>query len=247
MEFLTPFFNQTEHGVLQVSAQQGSNFAKYVASDFNPIHDVDSKRFCVPGDLLFSLALNQYGLSQKMSFEFLDMVAGESALLYPELQNDGVMVQYDPSADGVKAGKNVLSISVDGERVTEAKKLENVIRQYVAFSGQNFPHILVPLMEQHDVMINPARPLIIYESMMFDLQRLSFDDLQISLNSSELQVVGKRGNAKLNFVFSDSKGEIGVGAKRLVLSGLRRFEKHTMQTLCSDYLAKAQRESQHTS
>ena len=34
--------------------KQASDFAKQVASDFNPIHDEDAKRFCVPGDLLFS-------------------------------------------------------------------------------------------------------------------------------------------------------------------------------------------------
>ncbi len=36
-----------------------------VVDDFNPIHDEDNKRFCVPGDLLFSVLLANVGLSQK--------------------------------------------------------------------------------------------------------------------------------------------------------------------------------------
>ena len=38
---------------VRVSRQQASDFAKNIADDFNPIHDVQTKRFCVPGDLLF--------------------------------------------------------------------------------------------------------------------------------------------------------------------------------------------------
>ena len=42
---------------MQFSQQQASQFAKGVAGDFNPIHDVGGKRFCVPGDLLFACLL----------------------------------------------------------------------------------------------------------------------------------------------------------------------------------------------
>lgn len=49
--FLTPYFS-TEDNQFQFTREQASHFAKKVAADFNPIHDEDNKRFCVPGDLL---------------------------------------------------------------------------------------------------------------------------------------------------------------------------------------------------
>jgi len=38
---------------ISFTRQQASDFAKQVADDFNPLHNVEAKRFCVPGDLLF--------------------------------------------------------------------------------------------------------------------------------------------------------------------------------------------------
>ncbi|MGL5048946.1 MAG: DUF3581 family protein, partial [Shewanella sp.] len=67
--FLAPYFLK-QNQAISVSAQQASDFAKKIAQDFNPIHDVGAKRFCVPGDLLFALVLTQYGLSQSMKFGF---------------------------------------------------------------------------------------------------------------------------------------------------------------------------------
>ncbi|MFP3345098.1 DUF3581 family protein, partial [Halomonas sp. SIMBA_159] len=60
--------------------EQASHFAKKVAGDFNPIHDADNKRFCVPGDLLFSVMLAKTGLSQKMRVEFAGMITDGVAL-----------------------------------------------------------------------------------------------------------------------------------------------------------------------
>ena len=42
---------------ISFTRQQASDFAKQIADDFNPLHDIQAKRFCVPGDLLFSLIL----------------------------------------------------------------------------------------------------------------------------------------------------------------------------------------------
>ena len=81
--FLKPFHSSHRNTVI-ISAEQGSSFAKSVSNDFNPIHDVDSKRFCVPGDLLFALVLQRYGLSQEMSFNFSGMVSADTELLFPE-------------------------------------------------------------------------------------------------------------------------------------------------------------------
>ena len=43
---------------LRISADQASNFAKAIAGDFNPLHDPDNRRFCIPGDLLFTVLLD---------------------------------------------------------------------------------------------------------------------------------------------------------------------------------------------
>ena len=90
--FLQPFYNidqnveqPTAASSLTISAEQGSRFAKTISNDFNPIHDADSKRFCVPGDLLFALVLQRYGLSQKMSFHFPGWSRRRQRLSFPSL------------------------------------------------------------------------------------------------------------------------------------------------------------------
>jgi hypothetical protein len=83
--FLKDFYSVSEGGV-RIAAEQASMFAKEVAHDFNPWHDADSKRFCVPGDLLFSLALEKYGLSQQMHFTFAGMVGHDVLLNFPSTE-----------------------------------------------------------------------------------------------------------------------------------------------------------------
>ena len=63
---LTPYYQQDAEFVT-ITREQGSQFAKKVADDFNPLHDADAKKFCVPGDLLFSLVLSRYGVSENLS------------------------------------------------------------------------------------------------------------------------------------------------------------------------------------
>ena len=65
--FLKEFYDTQENSI-RIGANQASTFAKEIAHDFNPLHDADAKRFCVPGDLLFSLVLEKYGLSENMHF-----------------------------------------------------------------------------------------------------------------------------------------------------------------------------------
>ena len=55
---------QVDGEKISFTRQQASDFAKNVADDFNPLHDIDAKRFCVPGDLLFAISLETAGLSQ---------------------------------------------------------------------------------------------------------------------------------------------------------------------------------------
>jgi len=70
---LKQFYKRVDDKV-SFTREQASSFAKSVASDFNPIHDVTAKRFCVPGDLLFAVALTELGACQSMRFEFESMV-----------------------------------------------------------------------------------------------------------------------------------------------------------------------------
>ncbi len=85
--FLKEFYSGT-NDCINITAEQGSLFAKEIANDFNPLHDVDSKRFCVPGDLLFSMVLEKYGVSSKMDFTFSGMVGHGVTLSFPETKED---------------------------------------------------------------------------------------------------------------------------------------------------------------
>ena len=78
--FLDKYYSEVGTKV-QFTRQQGSGFAKEIADDFNPLHDPDAKLFCVPGDLLFAIALAKYGLSideviQKIQRHNNDISAG---------------------------------------------------------------------------------------------------------------------------------------------------------------------------
>ena len=253
MDLLQPFINihheqsTSSEMHLSISAEQGSRFAKEVAGDFNPIHNFDAKRFCVPGDLLFAIALNRYGLHASMQFNFLDMLGANvtficpandtsptapsavSAIQLPQLPQLPQLIDHK--------GKALLSITAAGEQTQDNTKITQLIRNYVRFSGQNFPHILVPLMKQHGVMINPARPLVIYESMAFELDDINANDISLTLQDSTLDVVGKRGNAELIFSLQSNGKCIGRGLKKLVLSGLRDYDETSISELANSYLA----------
>ena len=233
MKFLDQYHNSTTQGKITISAKQGSDFAKNIAGDFNPIHDSLSKRFCVPGDLLFALALKEYGLHKNMAFEFLDLVSADTEFSYPQLDSDEADLKVLNSK-----GKAVLAVQYNGGGSSEALKTEKLLKNYVAFSGQNFPVILVSLMKQHGVMVNPKRTLVIYKSMSFALHDLSFNDSEIELENSELSVNGKRGNAVLSFSIKSNGQAIGTGRKTLVLSGLRDYDELAVEELSEEYLAR---------
>ena len=217
-----------------MSALQGSSFAKDIAGDFNPIHNPDSKRFCVPGDLMFAIALQQYGIHQCMKFEFLGLVNANTIFTYPEQTTiagpNGVQVMST-------GDKPLLGIDYSGAVANDAAKIKLLLLNYVAFSGQNFPYILVPLMEQHKVMINPKRPLVIYQSMSLEFETLDFDTLEIKLEQTQMEVKGKRGDATLHFSINSAGQKIGAGLKNLVLSSLREYRADAIGELCDAYLA----------
>ena len=236
MKFLSDFYSESPDKQVSISATQGNDFAKFIADDFNPIHDTHSKRFCVPGDLLFAIALERYGIYESMNFQFRELVKADTLLTYPEASTPAI--GFDVICERSKA---VLGIKYDGTGLIDAlnarcaEKVEQLIRSYVVFSGQNFPNILVPLMLEHNVMINPKRPLVIYESMSLHFDRFDYDNLNITLSGTELEVQGKRGNAKLYFSLNDGVEQIGTGSKQLVLSGLREYDQQLIDIMCEEY------------
>ncbi|BDM63287.1 hypothetical protein NFHSH190041_07390 [Shewanella sp. NFH-SH190041] len=228
--FLQPYFNESCQGV-EITPAQASAFAKGVAGDFNPIHDVDAKRFCVPGDLLFALIMGRYGLRQQMQFSFSGMVGAGVTLQLPQAADE---MQICDSRD-----KPYLSVCQSGDVSHNRAQIESFIRSYVAFSGLNFTHVLVPLMKAHQVMINPERPLVIYESMSFTLSELDFTEVKLELVSKTLMADGKRGDVTLEFALISDGRQVGTGQKKLVLSGLRPYEETAVQQLCDAYLARS--------
>lgn len=213
-------------GKISFTREQGSNFAKQVADDFNPIHDPDSRRFCVPGDLLFSVILASYGLSRHMEFRFTGMVDDSIELLLPP--DDGELVISDST------GKEYLTISRSGDNIREERVIDGLTRRYVEFSGHTFPHILVPLLAEQGVMINPDRPMVFYESMVIDLERLDFVDLQLVIDRNELAISGKRGEVQLAFNLVGDGEIVGRGKKRMVLGGLRAYDREVMDATITD-------------
>jgi len=226
-------FYSTENDKFYFSREQASDFAKHIAGDFNPIHDPENKRFCVPGDLIFALILAKYGLCQQMEFSFSSMVGEGMRLNFAE-PSSGVLSILD------EKGKECLAVKCGGEKTTNQTLTAKLTRCYVEFSAQAFPHILVPLMKEHQVMINPERPMVIYQNMLISLKSLDFDAPELELASSQLEVNGKRGHAKLNFQLKSAGKVVGKGEKNMILSGLREYDEKTIEQLVSDYNLRKQ-------
>ncbi|MBY5924671.1 MULTISPECIES: DUF3581 family protein [unclassified Halomonas] len=225
--FLDEYHSCIDDGI-SVSAEQASRFAKCIAGDFNPIHTPGARRFCVPGDLLFALVLKRFGLSQHMNFRFLAMVGADRPLSFIEHGDRVIRVQ-----DG--DGKCYLEVERRGEVTFDEQVVEAFTRCYVAFSGKNFPHYLKPLMEDCGVMFNPKRPLVIYDSMGFSLDRLDAQMPALRLLDSRLEVIGKRGDVHLDFAIEASGEVIGRGGKKLVVSGLCPYDAGAMEEIVEDF------------
>ncbi|WP_200821379.1 DUF3581 family protein [Oceanicoccus sp. KOV_DT_Chl] len=222
-------YHNAAGNTVNISRQQASDFAKKIADDFNPLHNTDYSRFCVPGDLLFSLVLAKYGVTKHMRFTFSGMVTEDVTLVLPE-----------PAEQLALCGQNekeYLSIERLGDSSTDNLLIDNLTKRYVNFSGHTFPHVLVPLMEQHNVMINPDRPMVMYQSMLIDLNRLDKSNIELTLDQQKtvLEVVGKRGNVCLAFNLSADGEIIGRGEKHILLSGLRPFDRSIIDQVINDY------------
>lgn len=230
---LTNYFN-LDGSAINFTREQASDFAKGVADDFNPIHDVDAKRFCVPGDLLFAVTLYQQGLSEKMHVTFADMVGDGIDLSFKSGEEEDLNVVDD-------SAKVYLKLSHSGSTQNNSDAISQLIEEYVAFSGKTFPHVLVPLWKEQNVMVNPARPLVIYESMSLDMTDLNFNSIALEFTGSSLEVNGKRGNVSLQFEFKDGDKVIGTGEKRMILSGLKPYDQTAIDGLIDFYNERKER------
>ena len=217
-----------DNSKLSFTRQQASDFAKLVAGDFNPIHDPESKRFCVPGDLLFAVIIRHYGLRQVMGFSFSGMVNDEVTLHLPKVQAREISIYDDYD-------KKYLDISSNGETSRDETLIDSLITNYVQFSGDTFPSVLVPLMKENNVMINTERPLVIYDHMRIALDTLDIDEVTLSLAGSDFRLYGKRGDVALNFDLSCNGERIGKGQKKIVMSGLREYDQASIDELVSTY------------
>lgn len=205
------------NGHISFTREQGSNFAKQMANDFNPLHDVDAKRFCIPGDLLFAIILRKYGISRHMEFIFSGMVGAGVELVLPE--PSGELNIIDTS------GREYLRVKRAGDTTCAESLIGNLTKSYVEFSGQTFPHILVPLLAEQNVMINPDRPMVIYESMSIDLDRLDIANPVLQGDYNQLEINGKRGSVELAFHLEDGGEVVGRGKKHMLLSGLLAYDE----------------------
>lgn len=248
---ISGFFSESD-GAVSFTAEQGSLFAKGMAGDFNPLHDPESKRFCVPGDLLFSVLLHRYGAASSTRVQFSGMLDASTRMLLP--------ASVEKQADITDARERaLLSLELEGDRYTAPDFIARLSEHYVRFSGQTFPDILVPLMRESGVMINPARPMVIYRNMSIvlsesaaalfresaDAQRSELlkplnDDLTLALTDSHMTADGRKGQVTLSFTIDVAGQSIGVGEKNLVLSGLREYDEAAMQLVVDDYNQRRQ-------
>ncbi|HCM48819.1 MAG TPA: DUF3581 domain-containing protein [Colwellia sp.] len=213
---------------ISFTRQQGSDFAKKVANDFNPLHNIDAKRFCVPGDLLFSIIIAKSGLHKKMTFDFSGMVSDNVNLTFPQKIDNSFDIKDDKD-------KTCLSVSVSGEPTHNPVLINALTKAYVDFSGHTFPDILVKLMSENSVMINPARPMVMYQSMSIDLHTLDAESVTLKLAKTSLSIDGKRGDAWLEFDLLSNGEVIGHGKKHMLLSGLRSYEQESIDAMVCQY------------
>ena len=129
--FIDKFYSSASDKV-RFTRQQASDFAKQIADDFNPLHNIEAKRFCVPGDLLFAVTLARAGLHNQMRFTFSGMVTDENELNFPQTLAENVKVTDDND-------KEYLKISATGDKTDNPALIESLIQAYVGFFRPYFP------------------------------------------------------------------------------------------------------------
>ena len=221
-----------DDGIVSFSEQQASSFAKGIAGDFNPLHDPGNRRFCVPGDLLFCVLLNQYGIAKNTTVQFAGMLDGKTPMILPDTVGTTTTVKD-------MRERELLTLFRDGEACTNPAFVTELSQAYVKFSGQTFPDILVPLMRSAAVMINPDRPMVIYKDMSIELEKIDNNsanpEVSLSLGDTDISVTGRKALVRLSFAILENQRTIGRGEKNMVLSGLREFDETAMQAVVNKY------------
>jgi len=227
--FLNEFYFQKD-STFRFTQQQASRFAKTIANDYNKIHDVDNKRFCVPGDLLFAVSLAKFGLSETMKIDFTGMVKNDTDLAFsPLVENKTEIVNTDH--------KSFMELEMAGQSSHNDNIITKIIKEYVQFSGKNFPDIIVPLMRSENLMFNPARALIMYKSMQINMTRVHVNSIELKFDDAVIEVQGKRATVTFKFGFYEGEDKVGTGQKEMVLSGLIPYEESVMAGVIADYQA----------
>lgn len=227
--FIDTFYSKAGDQI-SISSEQASRFAKSIAGDFNPLHDADARRFCVPGDLIFAIILQRYGLARVMTVNFTGMIGRDKSLkLAEKIDNQAAITDAN--------GKTYVEIEQAAEITRDAHLIQSFVKEYVAFSGQNFPYILVPLLKKHDIMFNPKSPLVMYVSMSFEFTSLVLQEPVVELVDCTLEVLGKRADARFKFAIKDQGLEVGQGEKQMVISGLQPFDDSLMQGVIDHFSA----------
>lgn len=221
-------YHSLQNGKVVIDARQGSRFAKEVAADFNPIHNPDARRFCVPGDLLFALLVSHFGLHRNMTFHFRSLL-GDSVPLDFDEDDDGVIRVRDAK------GKVYIEVECSGESTQDQELISAVTKCYVAASGKNFPHTMKPLMEKEGVMFNPDRPMVMYQSMSLLLESLDISNPTLELGEAKLVAEGKRGNVTLDYRLISDGQITGQVSKKLVVSGLRDYDADAMDAVVEQF------------
>ncbi len=223
-------FYTLQNNELTVPPEQASRFAKTVADDFNPIHDAGDRRFCVPGDLLFAVVLENVGLYQEMSFQFdARMTADTIGILRIDGADSGAIIDR-------RSDKPLVNFQHNSEKIESSVLVHNFIKNYVAFSGQNFPYLLDPVLKANDAMFNPKSPLVMYQSMEFSLIPKDESDISVIYTHADFEKQGKRGYVTLNFNFEQNTSNVGSGKKKLLISGLRPYDVTEMTAIIDNFL-----------
>lgn len=221
----------SEHnGSFSFSQLQASNFAKFVANDYNNIHDVNSRRFCVPGDLLFALSLTKFGLYPNMKIEFKDMVKNDISLQFTRIDDEKTAITGEEEQE-------FMTLTASGEPVTEPALITKVIQDYVRFSGENFPTLLVPLLKEKALMLSPTRALAMYKNMSINLHTRELSNPTIAFAGSDIELQGKRATVILKFNFIENDQIVGTGQKEMILSGLVPYQQEVVDGVIRDYEA----------
>ncbi|HEY6131698.1 MAG TPA: DUF3581 family protein, partial [Halioglobus sp.] len=77
---------------------------------------------------------------------------------------------------------------------------------------------------------NPERPMVMYESMSIDLDRLDIRHPELQNDYNTLELNGKRGSVELAFNLVEGGDTVGRGKKHILLSGLLAYDQEAMAT-----------------